>query len=153
MIYNKLLIPLDGSAMAERALDYVPRVTSLNSILYLLSVLDESAIEMNTALFKRRRDYLTRISNRLQNQGRRTAASIEVGDVVTRILQRAEACDAIVMTAQGWTFSSRDKHSTVTRCVLSQTTRPVIVVPIEKMAAVEIYEPTPENEDDYIQYY
>lgn len=141
MIYSKLLIPLDGSAMAERALDYAPRVTSPDSVLYLLSVLDESAITMNTSLFNKRRDYLNHVAQRLQHQGRRAAASIEVGDIVTKILNRAHACDAIVMTAHGWTFSSRNKHSTVTRDVLQRAQCAVIVVPTERMASVEIYEP------------
>jgi nucleotide-binding universal stress UspA family protein len=143
-----LLIPLDGSLLAEAAIEEARRITSMGTLITLLTIVrqphiaidgddlasswvstDEvDAVEAATAA----RNYLEKVAKDLQIDGFEVHMVVECGaspeDMISEIAREVHA-DAIVMSTHGrsgirsWAFGS------VASKVLSSTCCPVLIVP------------------------
>lgn len=146
-----ILVPLDGSTVAEKALEYARRVTEMGGKITLLSVIDlpeysfESfyptgvLIENNQQMITEKlvpqaQGYLDLIAEPLGEAGWDVKAEVIVGEPAQAIVDRSNVLDvdAIVMSTHGRSGLSRWLFGSVTNKVLSVTDRPVFVVPIRK---------------------
>jgi len=112
--FRRLLVPLDGSALAEEALPHALLIARmLNATVELLSVVPRSDLTAYPeswfpdleyeALKAQRRRYLHGLVARLQQEGLQVVAALEAGDVPETIVRTAEshAADLIVMATHG----------------------------------------------------
>lgn len=153
---NHILIPLDGSELAERALAYAEQIASPGAEITLLTAVDPPEYltysmygnqtipsgmitprpgvdyqAIADEMLKDARDYIDRVANRLQKAGYRVHRKIEMGAPAEAILKAAEAAgvDAIVMSTHGRSGLSRWLLGSVTQKVLSAAPCPVFVTP------------------------
>ncbi|MGJ3240398.1 MAG: universal stress protein [Anaerolineae bacterium] len=148
---KQVLVPLDGSALSEQAINYATNVIAPGGKVILLSVIEVptdyeyalvdvpmtlvtarqfSEAEYNTA-YKRVQDYLAGFSRKLTAKGFTVETIIETGEPATVINDTANKhkVEAIVMTTHGRTGLNRWLFGSVTQKVISHMTRPVLVVP------------------------
>lgn len=143
-----ILVPLDGSKLAESALDYAYQVVAPGGKLVLLSVVQVPQFPMydfypaptpvtpqldatlNDAL-PIARDYLHRISGKAKKDGVVVVEEVETGDPAEVITRRARElhADVIVMSTHGRSGFGRLLFGSVTQKVLASTIVPVLVVP------------------------
>lgn len=152
---NRVLITLDGSPLAERAIDEVPRLLRPGTALHLLMVLGgDQAIEMallassighagyfaadgrplrsgaSAEEVTAARTYLLNLAERLEGAGYKVSVEVQEGNVIDTIVQAAASgFDAVVMVTHGRTGLSKLALGSVTEGVLRKVRCPVIVVP------------------------
>jgi nucleotide-binding universal stress UspA family protein len=152
-----VLIPLDGSELAERALEQAEHVVNPDGgEITLLSIVNPpeyltgnayseqvippamiargSGIDyqaITNELVKDAQNYLDRIAQRLQNVGYRVHRKVDMGAPAETILKTAEEthADAIIMSTHGRSGLSRWILGSVTQKVLSAAGCPVFVIP------------------------
>lgn len=144
-----LLVPLDGSALAERALataqHILPpggRITLVSAIpnptppIYAypsIDVVHEITQDLTHAeeATAQARDYLSRIAEQLQAAGYAVATEIIIGEPAYTIVDVASQHQAelIVMSTHGRSGINRLIFGSVTMKVLSEAPCPVLVVP------------------------
>jgi len=146
-----ILVPLDGSALSEQALQYATEVIAPDGHIILLSVVempstfeytlvdvpmtavlaqDITEAEINTT-YRRVSDYLENKARSLRAKGYKVDCETDSGDPATVIndVANAKAVDAIVMTTHGRTGLNRWLFGSVTQKVVSNMSRPVMVIP------------------------
>lgn len=151
MIHN-VLVPLDGSELAEQALAYAEAVVAPGGRVTLVSVIEIPAeyeyalmdvpLTMMTSsarmdddayeiAYKRTESYLNTKANLLRVKGYEVDLVIEAGVPAEVIVEQAEALkvNAIVMCTHGRTGFSRWLFGSVTQKVISSMPCPVMVVP------------------------
>jgi nucleotide-binding universal stress UspA family protein len=132
---NTILVPLDGSQLAEQALDYAERLAQATSArLVLTRVLPVYIIqppEDDLASADDARDYLERVATRLMAHGRDVKTSTVWGEPVDMILERARAthADLVVMATHGRSGPGRWLYGSVADQVLRRAPVPVLLVP------------------------
>lgn len=143
-MYKKILVPLDGSARAEKILPHIEILAKcMQSEVILMRVyrLDFSQVEMvgydphfyETIEENFRRtifDYLTQVQKRLQKEGIKTICVAEEGDVVSAILNIAEReeADLVAMSSHGRTGFARVFYGSVAAGVLHGIDRPLLLI-------------------------
>ena len=138
-----ILVPLDGSALAEKALDYAVQIVAPKRRITLLSVIEVPdvvntfhplptnlmMVEENLASA---REYLERVAKELRKEHElRVNIEAKVGkpaEVINDIAE-SEFVDAIVMSTHGRTGVERFIFGSITQKVLSSMPCPVFVVP------------------------
>jgi nucleotide-binding universal stress UspA family protein len=140
---NHILVPLDGSALAEKALDYAVQIIAPKHRITLLGIVEAPDIAntfhplpSNLAIIEdsltSARDYLNRVADSLRKEHQlRVDIDIKVGkpaNIITEIAE-SEFVDAIVMSTHGRTGVERFIFGSVTQKVLSAMPCPVFVVP------------------------
>jgi nucleotide-binding universal stress UspA family protein len=138
-----ILVPLDGSALAEKALDYAVQIIAPKRRITLLCVIEVPdvintfhplptnlmMVEENLASA---REYLERVSKQLREEHEvRVNIETRVGrpaEVIAEIAEQ-EFADAIVMSTHGRTGVERFLFGSITHKVLSSMPCPVFVVP------------------------
>lgn len=144
---KNVLIPLDGSLLAEQAVGYVQRVLPAKGSVTLLTVIRlpntyfatevplpmvYSAADITRLLedeVASARQYLEDVAQRLRRKGFSVFVVVETGDPPIVIVDQARYFDAVMMTTHGRTGLSRLLYGSVTQQVLGLSPRPVIVVP------------------------
>jgi nucleotide-binding universal stress UspA family protein len=154
---NSVLITLDGSPLAERALDFVPRLLKSDTHIRLLTVLGEDrAVELaslastlgHVGYFSSElpqvklgvdpqeaiaaRNYLLGLAEKLELQGYPVTVEVVEGrSVADAIVETANSgkYDAVLMVTHGRTGLSKLALGSVTENVLKKADCPVIVVP------------------------
>lgn len=138
-----ILVPLDGSALAEKALDYAVQIVAPKRRITLLSVIEVPdvvntfhplptnlmMVEENLASA---REYLERVAKELRKDHElRVNIEAKVGKPAQVIADIAESefVDAIVMSTHGRTGVERFIFGSITQKVLSTMPCPVFVVP------------------------
>lgn len=145
--YKRILVPLDGSRLAEQVLEDVKAIVSdkKDSLITLLMVVEplvkpylvdyfggdeyKAAEEKNEADAK---DYLVSIAEELTRIGMRVEVELIVGgEADSTILEYAEEnnIDLIVMSTHGRSGVHRWIFGSVTQRVLRHSKVPVLVVP------------------------
>ncbi len=144
-----VMVPLDGSGLAEKALPYARQIIEDGGKITLLSAIDvpeyavsafytAGVISENTnhqlmvdQMVPQTYGYLDGISRTLQNAGFQVECTAIIGEAATSIIEKAEETkvDAIVMCTHGRSGFSRWLFGSVTSKVLGGTTCPVFVVP------------------------
>ena len=139
-MFGKILVPLDGTELAEGVLPYVSRLAKgLDIPVALLSVVDTRDIEHLTErngpggerrgpyasqVFERVKEQTTKglagVADRLESNGVRAEMSVSFGDPADEIVRAAERqeCGLIAPTTHG--------HSPLGRAVLGSTTDKVV---------------------------
>ena len=145
VMYKRILLPLDGSALAESALPLARRLTvSADGVLYLVQ-----AVEINTHAVpagyefgvsyieesyrkqrERASEYIAGRQGALRAEGVRTASEVRVGNPAEIIIETAEreAIDLIVMTTHGYRGLTRWMLGSVAERVLRHAPCPVLIV-------------------------
>lgn len=135
-----ILVPLDGSALAEKALDYAVRIIAPKRRITLVCIVEvpdvassfHPDVMMVEDYLASARDYLDRIANELRTDHQlRVDIRIEVGDpanIITKIAE-TEFVDAIVISTHGRTGVQRFIFGSVTQKILNAMPCPVFVVP------------------------
>jgi nucleotide-binding universal stress UspA family protein len=127
---NRLLVPLDGSGLSERALDVAREVAAAGSTLVLTRIADTSARGVKTAT-----EYLDRVAARLRATGLAVETQVIAGETKSSAVSRrlAEAAsasnvDAIVMSTHGRGGVAGWFVGSVTDDLIKTIDLPVIVV-------------------------
>ncbi len=158
-----VLIPLDGSLFAEKAIDHARhilasdgKITLITSIqtptppLYaypspdVLEEVDHDLEYMKNAQ-PHAHGYLDKLAKNLQLNGYHVEIEIQSGDAADKIIELAETLhpDAIVMSTHGRSGLSRWLFGSVTQKVLGATPCPVYIIPNRERVPVEETATTP----------
>jgi nucleotide-binding universal stress UspA family protein len=134
-MYKKVIVTLDGSELAEKALPHAEAIArGLGVKLVLLHVVPYPLIEevgVEGDLQKRDRRYLEGLAQNLRSRGLETEVKILWADVPTKIIEYAEEDQTalVVMSTHGRTGLTKLAHGSVTASVLHEArTTPVLIV-------------------------
>jgi len=158
-MYEKILVPLDGSELAERAVRHAEEIARGTGaeILLMQAVFIPTPIVPEALLIaggkavkeatKFAAGYLDRIAAPLRAEGLKVRTIVEDRPPADAILHTAEReeVDAIVMSTHGRSGLSRLVMGSVAESVLHLTRRPVMLVKPEPPAVV-----VQEDEDWYL---
>jgi len=136
-MYGRILVPTDGSATAESAMDRaIELATSDATEVHVLHVVDsrtydtsiESAVEPLRETGER---YVDRLAERARGADLPVTGAVEVGRPAREVLAYAAAhgVDLVVMGTRGRGGLSRRLLGSVSRYVLTHAEVPVLVVP------------------------
>jgi nucleotide-binding universal stress UspA family protein len=148
-MFKKILLPLDGSALAERAIEPVETIASgsgaevllLRIVAAPLAAAPESgqaeeskALNESTA---RAKAYLEKVAARLAGKSVKSRILVASGEPYAGILRVAhkEDVDFIAMTTHGGTALERSLLGSTAERVVYTTKRPVFLVKPEKIHA------------------
>jgi nucleotide-binding universal stress UspA family protein len=148
-MYNKILVPLDGSERAEEILPHVVKLAlKFQSTVTLMQVVEIKigaegvefmpmaggsvelvvrAVEVDKQLTE---TYLNKIKSRLQAQGVDTKVRVAFGSVVAAVISAAqqENVDLIAMASHGRTGAACVFYGCVTAGVLHRIDRPLLII-------------------------
>jgi len=142
-MYERLLVPLDGSARAERSIPvaaHIARATNGTVVLVQIATLPfmyspylgsatyaDEAIEADLSLVKR---YLNSLANSEPLAGIKTTTKAILGSAAPEILSTAKSynIDLIVMTSQGRTGMKRWMLGSIAQKIARYSTMPVLVL-------------------------
>lgn len=143
-MYTNILVPLDGSARAERILPFVEELAvKFQARIVLLQIVEQSValispydIAPYNAFdeYKRNvaetRHYLAGHEGSLRSKGLTVKSVVENGPVVAAILNAAEreGCDLIAMASHGRSGLQRVFYGSVAAGVLQRADRPLLLV-------------------------
>jgi len=138
-----VLVPLDGSKLAERVLGAVrqlvgpdgPELTLLQVVAPVNAVHLDRVVRTGPGRTlegrrRRARRYLQQVSERLARRGVRASVRVRAGDPATEILRAApeERADLIAMSTHGRTGVRRVLLGSVAEAVVRRASRPVLLV-------------------------
>lgn len=149
MLQN-ILLPLDGSPLAETAITYATILARRAgaSIVLVQAVqaqtppgVDQTDAELE--VMGRAQTYLQMIEARLEAEGVRSSAHVYYDEAAHAILDAAErqAADLIVMSTHGRTGIGRMLYGSVADMVLRHASTPVFLVPASATAPASFDEP------------
>lgn len=161
-MYSKILVPLDGSPLAEAALDHAldlshatgARIILVSAAQDSLAAVPEARVHATTrevyARAIRRMTYLQAVAARLRREGEKVQYNVLEGDPASAILSCAhrENVDLIVMgTHRRYPFSwfSRMMKGSVAGSVAAASNRPVILVKAREAGRGATAEPAREE--------
>lgn len=143
---NHVLVPLDGSTLAEEALNHAVKIVDRKGKITLISAVEVPDVPVygyyppvsipdyektKSELLPYARHYLEGISKRMQEYDVQVVFEAEVGepaDVITKAAEKYHV-DAIVMSTHGRSGISRWLFGSVTNKVLGAKVCPVFVIP------------------------
>jgi nucleotide-binding universal stress UspA family protein len=143
-MYQRILVPLDGSKRAERIMPHVEKLAqSLESTLILLRVAEPSDnivaphgsqadmyIQSLERWAEEARGYLKGIQGEFRQKGIKARILVEKGPVVNAIINAAirEEADLIAIASHGRSGLSRAFYGSVAAGVLQKVDRPLLVI-------------------------
>lgn len=146
-MFNKIVVPLDGSPLAERALVKARELsTALKSPLLLVRIVDISSITriagvgtgvgmdygMVPEILQEEQDdsktYLETTVKRLQDEGFEVSGEVKQGPIATAIVDSATADDVIVIASHGRTGVQRWFLGSVAEDVIRRANSPVLLI-------------------------
>jgi nucleotide-binding universal stress UspA family protein len=128
MAYKKILVPLDGSELAEKALPYAKRIAKIKkSALTLYAVSLKIFVDRRDRLFT---SYLEATAKTLNDEGLKTDTDTGYGDVAEQIIKYANSnnMDLIIMATHGYSRAKRWMFGSITQKVLYGTAIPVLLI-------------------------
>ena len=146
-MFKKILLPLDGSALAERAIDPVEEMAAKTGAeVLLLRVVpaplgkapESGQTEESKAFLEvaaRAKAYLEKVAGRLAGRSVKSRILVPSGEAHSEILRAAhnEDVDFIAMTTHGGTALERALLGSTAEKVVYTTKRPVFLVKPEKI--------------------
>ena len=158
MKLRKILIPLDGSALAESAIATATEVAGQDTTFMLLRAAEAHTLpgadptEAQVAIVREAEGYLAGIAARLKGQGvERVETSVWYGPAESAIVEaaRLRKADLIVMSTHGRSGLGRLILGSVAESVLRGTTTPILLLrepsaPVETPGSVGQARPTKE---------
>jgi nucleotide-binding universal stress UspA family protein len=141
-MYTKILVPLDGSARAERILTHVEQMArSFGSKVILLQVVEPivtvssadvfvPATDSFSAKLEQAQVYLNDLKRRLQEKGVDAESRVVGSTIVDAICEAAELekVDLIAMASHGRTGAARVFYGSVAAGVLHRVDRPLLII-------------------------
>jgi len=144
-VYSRIVVPLDGSVLAEHALSHAKELAkSLDVPIHLLRVVDVTRLERYGAYGlaleyaglaevaqeeeRAAREYMQTVSEGATEAGLNITIEILRGLVVPSLTQAANADDLIVMASHGRTGLSRWFLGSVAEEVVRRSASPVLIV-------------------------
>jgi len=144
-MYKKILVPLDGSALAEKVLPHVTalakatgsEVTLITAVQLTLGAagskleaIPEVAAEHKKALMAEALIYLEKVQRDLKQQGVTANVFTLEGDVASAIIGFAEqrGFDLVAMATHGRTGLDRFVMGSIAEKVVRSTNRPVLLI-------------------------
>jgi nucleotide-binding universal stress UspA family protein len=143
-MYKKILVPLDGSARAERILPHVEELAHRlgSELLFMQVVVNESAVggphesrleiaqDSDKRRVKEAESYLSGLRGEFRARGIGADFQVVHGEIVRRIIMVAEeeSVDLIAMASHGRSGLSRVFYGSVAAGVLQRVSRPLLVV-------------------------
>lgn len=156
-MYNKILVPLDGSAFAEQALAHaeqmaVPGKTEIHLVsvaplledqslaavdMYPVYVYRDTMVDQTQEMDRLRselHDYLAALAQRLGKAGHLVCTVIRFGQPADEIISYAEqsGCDLIAMSTHGRSGIGRWVYGSVADKVLRGSAAPVLLVRVKE---------------------
>lgn len=136
-MFKKILIPLDGSRNAERAIEWLEHYSKVADAEAVLVRVVEGAFQPHMGsgglaaqlLRREAREYLDGWESRLRKRGVAVTTLLAAGAVAVAILRAAEVegCDLIVMTTQGGSKVARWLVGGTTERVMRRAAIPVLI--------------------------
>jgi nucleotide-binding universal stress UspA family protein len=141
-MYKRVLVPLDGSRLAEGILPFILQIAGPLDLevvmVFVVKPIAPPAIEETThftvydpaAKLKEAREYLAPVAAGLQQQGIRVISDVRRGEPVSEIVAAAREtrADIIAMTTHGRSGFSRLLFGSVAEAVLRQAEVPVLMM-------------------------
>jgi len=143
-MYNKILVPLDGSPRAEKILSYVEELAhGFGARLILLRVIEPLTVHVSPygvvpyyddGMIQRWNEeakaYVTNLQAEFSKKGIEVKTCIENGSVVSSILSVAkrEKVDLIALASHGRTGLARVFYGSVAAGILNQADRPLLLI-------------------------
>jgi nucleotide-binding universal stress UspA family protein len=143
-MYQKILVPLDGSKRAQRILSHVESLAAkYGATIILLRVVPmqiisdgykniqyEESMATTRRAVKEAELFLEGEAGKLRKRGLKVETITQVGSVVKTILTKAEEknVDMIAMASHGRTGLSRAYYGSVTAGVMHRVDRPLLVI-------------------------
>jgi nucleotide-binding universal stress UspA family protein len=126
-MFKKILVPLDGSENAERALPWTRRYAAASRA---MAVLVRVVQRVRSTEFREAREYLLRMEKELNYAGIPAKTVVLAGGAAFEIAReaRAEKADLILMTTRGTSGIGRWRTGGVTAQVMRLSPVPVLVV-------------------------
>ncbi len=124
-MYDRVLVPLDGSAMAEIALTHAEGVIARGGRLVLMHVVPPGA---PAAAADDARAYLTRLREEVEGPEVSVATRVVDGDPAERLIEASREFDVVVLSTHGRTERSRSLIARVTDQVVRHASVPVLLV-------------------------
>ncbi len=139
-VLEHILVPLDGSLLAEAAIHYIRRICASQSQICLLSVVQlpattfvpsEKCANKLDRILADARHYLKEQANLLAEDGYHIETRTHLGDAATIIVEvaRNQPADLIVMSTHGFSGLRDQELGGVTQQVLNTAPCPVFVIP------------------------
>jgi nucleotide-binding universal stress UspA family protein len=158
MKLKKILVPLDGSALAESAIDKALEVAAPESTLMLLRAAEAHSLpgvdptEAQVEIVREAEEYLAAVAARLNEQGvTRVETSVWYGPAASAIVEaaRLRKADLIVMSTHGRSGLGRLILGSVAESVLRGTMTPILLLrvpgaPVEAPGGTSRARPTKE---------
>ncbi|MFQ6026653.1 MAG: universal stress protein [Dehalococcoidia bacterium] len=142
-VYTRILVPLDGSELAERVLPYVSLLGNrLQSRIELLRVIEPISDELSdpdhgvdphrisASMVSHAQDYLAKVAASLNNEGLTVSCTVHEGDPASYIVGEAEKDpDTLVaISTHGRSGIRRWTLGSVTDKVLQATINPLLII-------------------------
>ena len=128
MPYQKILVPLDGSVLAERALPYARAIAARkgSEIMLFTVATSDPAMQLDRPL----KGYLQQQADDLQSKGIKVSASVAHGSAADQIISFAEKhnVDLIIASTHGQSGITRWTLGEIARKMLYGTYIPVLLV-------------------------
>jgi len=145
-MYKRVLIPLDGSPLAEGILPFILQIASpldLEAVLvrveqplapHAVDGIGHFTVDDVAARLKTARAYLAPVAADLRRRGVRVTTDVRYGDPVTEIVAAARESEAgiIAMTTHGRSGFTRLWFGSVAEAVLRRAAVPVLMMRLTK---------------------
>ena len=141
---KRVLVPLDGSTLAETALPYVKQIIKETGLIILMMAIDQTSRDdpsfnrymllsdqQENAWRIHAEDYLAQIATQFASSKLKVETIVVQGSPADGIVDiaKSSSIDAIVMSTHGRTGLSRLLLGNVTQKVLNAAPCPVLVIP------------------------
>jgi len=142
-VYSKILVPLDGSEIAESILPHVKDMAVAHGAeVILLRVLPATGVLPSAAEREamEARNYLSAVEKRLQQQGVNARFTIRHGEDAEEITDYAEVndVDLIAMSTHGRSGVGRWIFGSVAEKVLRGTNKPILLVRVPGISKTDL---------------
>lgn len=143
-MYQKILVVLDGSTLAECVLGQVEQIAKLmGAEICLLRVahattfpgVDPTDVEVQAV--EEAQNYLQGVADRLQQQGFNATVHVRFGDPAEEILEHAKKIDLLAMSTHGRTGWGRWLMGSIADRVIRHSPVPVLLCPAAAYCALE----------------
>ena len=127
MAYRRVLVPLDGSELAERAIPYAKTIAKTKGSELILFTVSIASVEQ---LDRPMKAYLELNAKELQSQGIKASIAIAYGNVADEIISFADKnnIDLIIISTHGYSGFKRWVLGSVARNVLYGTCVQVLLI-------------------------
>jgi len=134
-MYNKILVPLDGSEVAEKILGQVvdlARLTGAEIVLLRVALArtfpGADPTDKQVEVVDRAEKYLAGVKEKLEKEGLKVSVHVRYGHDAGEILEHAQEVDLVAMSTHGRTGLGRWALGSVAERVLRHSPKPVLLV-------------------------